>query len=146
MSDGTPREEGMPSFERVEDYKSLYSDIVRTRIGNGDLTLIFSKMIHVPGMNVGGSVVQEQAEVTVTWTYMKILASTLNALTQAVESEIGPIPMPATFFEAEATQLTRQQGAVRTLGLAMSAPPKAADATEVPPRRSRARRKSPDVN
>ena len=96
MSDGTPPEEdGVPSFTRADDYKRLYSDIFRTRIGNGDLTLIFSKTTHDPGIDVSGNIIEEQVEVTLTWTHMKVLASLLSSLTQAVETEIGPIPLPA---------------------------------------------------
>ncbi|SRR6266496_1594846 len=141
MSDGPPLEESvLPSFARADDYKRMHSDIVRTRIGNGDLTLIFSKLTHDPNFDVSGNIIMEQAEVIITWTHMKLLASLLNSLTQAVEIEIGPIPVPAQFFAADATQLDRQRAAVRSMGLATSPPAETVEDAPKPRARRNPRR------
>ena len=110
---------------RASDYKAIFCNIFRTAIGHGELTVVFSKLTHLPGMNVGGNIIEEQIEVVLAWPHMKILAATLDALVQAVEAEVGTIPVPRQFTEAIVGAVDRQRNAIRTLGMSAEISPPA---------------------
>jgi uncharacterized protein DUF3467 len=119
VSDETkPEEEEVaPTFTRSSDYKRLYSNLARIRLGSGEIVLLFSQITHEPGPNIQGNIVEEIAEVTLAWSQAKILATLLNSLVEAVETELGPIPVQGPFLEAQSSQLERQRQAVRNLEL-----------------------------
>jgi hypothetical protein len=113
---------------RANDYKAVYCNIFRTAIGHGELTVVFSKLTHPPGITVAGSIIEEQIEIVLAWPHMKILAATLDALVQAVEAEVGVIPVPKQFIEAMVGAVDRQRNGIRTLGMSAEppAPPRTA--------------------
>src|ERR1700730_2429576 len=64
-------------FERSADFKTIYSNFFRTRTGNGDFSLIFSRITHTPGLDIAGNIMEEQAEIIITWQQLKILTGLL---------------------------------------------------------------------
>jgi hypothetical protein len=86
--------------------------VFRTRVGNGDVTVIFSKLTHNPSITAAGDVIEEQVEIVMTWSQLKMFAQALHTLVDAIDQEAGEIQIPSNFrlnFEA-------QRSAVRTLG------------------------------
>jgi hypothetical protein len=82
---------------RSGDYKTIYSDVFRTRIGSGDVTLIFSKLTSSPNIAAIADIVEEKAEIVMSWPQLKMFEQVLRAIVDAVEQEIGKIPIPAAF-------------------------------------------------
>jgi hypothetical protein len=109
--------ESLPRFTRSQEYRAIYCDIYRARLGNGDIGIVFSRTSHEPGLDVGTSVIEEQAEIVISWGLAKVLTSHLVTLVAAVEEEIGGIQTPVglTF------SIERQRETVRSLGLTSSA-------------------------
>jgi hypothetical protein len=105
------------SFSRSSDYKSVYSNFFRTRVGNGDVTIIFSKFTHTSGVDVVGDVVEEQIEVVMAWPMLKILADQISSLVDAIELELCIIPTPQNAIVPADIQIEKQQQIVRSLGL-----------------------------
>src|SRR5690349_3187403 len=89
------------SFTRSPEYRAIFSDIVRTRVGNGECAIIFSKATHVPGVNIATSVIEEQIEVIVTWAELKALSLTMASLVEGIEAEMGPLPIHSKLIEAK---------------------------------------------
>jgi hypothetical protein len=85
------------SFSRASDYQSFFSDFHRMRIGNGSINIVFSKTTHSPGVQFTGSVVEEKAEVVMTWTQMKMMFINFSQTIEAIEKELGAIPVPQNF-------------------------------------------------
>jgi hypothetical protein len=104
------------SVTRSAEYRSIYSDIFRARIGSGDATLIFSRLTHSPSIAAAGNVIEEQVEVVMSWPHLKMLEHTLRNLVDAIEQEIGEIKLPAAFNP----NLEAQRIAIRSLGLSSS--------------------------
>lgn len=105
-------------FTRSPEYRVVYADLYRPRLGNGDVTLVFSRTAHEPAFSTEATVIEEQVEVVVSWGVVKLLTAHLGTLMAAVEDELGEIPVPAgiTF------DIDRQREAVRSLGLTRSTP------------------------
>jgi hypothetical protein len=145
MSDDINVEEDNVStpVTRANDYKAIYCNIFRTAISHGELTIVFSKLTHLPGLNVAGSIIEEQIEVALAWPHMKILAATLDSLVQAVEAEVGVIPVPKQFTETMVGAVDRQRTAIRTLGLSAEIPqtPTSREKTPEPPAPPRSARR-----
>src|SRR5205814_6333060 len=108
--------EQLPKVMRSPDYRVIYADLYRPRLGNGDVTLVFSRTSHEPSVSIEATVVDEQAEIVFSWATAKLLAAHLGALMTAIEDELGEIPVPAGItFDVQ-----RQREAVRSLGLTRS--------------------------
>jgi hypothetical protein len=105
-------------FTRSADYKTIYSSVVRTRIGNGDVSIVFSKTTHAPSAAFNANIIEEQVEVVMSWVQAKMFKEVLVSLLQAVDEEIGEIPIPSAFKIDKAVQ----RAAVQGLGLGFSAP------------------------
>jgi hypothetical protein len=101
---------------RAADYKAAYSDLFRTRMGAGDMTLLFARLTHSPSVIATANTVEEQFEVTLGWPQLKMLLITLSDIVDAFEEEIGPIPIPLNFRPNK----EGQRRAVRNLGLPTS--------------------------
>jgi hypothetical protein len=98
---------------RSPEYRTIYSNVVRPRVGNGDITLIFSRLTHAPHILANAQIVEEQVEVVMSWIHLKMFEQTLRMLVDAIDQEVGDIPLPAGFkLDPEA-----QHAVVRTLGL-----------------------------
>jgi hypothetical protein len=98
---------------RANDYKAVYSNFYRTRIGANEVTLLFARMTHTPSIFAVANTIEEEFEVTMGWTQIKMLAMTLAEMITAFEQEVGTIPIPSSFQP----NLEGQRQAVRALGL-----------------------------
>jgi hypothetical protein len=97
---------------RSADYRTIYSNVFRTRVGNGDVTVIFSRLTHNPSITAAGDVIEEQVEIVVTWSQLKMFAQALRTLVDVIDQEVGEIEIPSSFrLNPEA-----QRSAIRTLG------------------------------
>jgi hypothetical protein len=104
------------TFTRAPDFKTIFSDIVRPTIGNGSITIVFSKLTHKPSLNVQTNIVEEHVEVVMTWTQFKMVMQNFSSILSAIETEVGPIPMPHAFRASDASN----RAIVRALGLTAS--------------------------
>ena len=84
-------------FERSPLYRTIYADIVRPRIGNGDITAIFGKGHHEPGFMIDATIVTEEVEVVMSWMQLKMVNMIMGAIIDALEEEIGKIVIPSNF-------------------------------------------------
>jgi hypothetical protein len=98
---------------RSDAYKTIYSDAVRTRIGVGDVTIIFSKTTHLPSVLANPNIIEEQAEVIMPLPQLKMFERILRSLVDAFEQEVGVIPIPTSFV----INIEGQRQAIRSLGL-----------------------------
>jgi hypothetical protein len=105
------------SFRRAGDYKNIYSDLFKAIIGNGQLTIIFSRATHEPSATAETNIIEEQLEIVMSWPQMKMLAMHLISLVQAVEKEVGSIPIPNVFQNFIRENPQAQENIVRGLGL-----------------------------
>jgi hypothetical protein len=97
---------------RSADYRTIYSNVFRTRVGNGDVTVIFSRLTHNPSITAAGDVIEEQVEIVMTWSQLKMFAQALRTLVDVIDQEVGEIEIPSNFrLNPEA-----QRSAIRTLG------------------------------
>jgi Protein of unknown function (DUF3467) len=98
---------------RSDTYKTIYSNLYRTRVGSGEMTIIFNKVTHSPSILATGNIVEEQVEIIMPWPQIKMFEQTLKSIIDAFEQEVGVIPIPTSFqVNAEG-----QREAVRSLGL-----------------------------
>jgi hypothetical protein len=102
---------------RSPEYKTLYSNIFRPRVGAGDITIIFSKLTHSPSLMAVADVVEEQVEVVMSWPQLKMFTETLSTLVEAIDEEIGEIKLPTGFKP----NIERQREAIRSMGYPPSA-------------------------
>ncbi len=100
------------TFTRSPEYKVVYSNVFRTRVGGGDITLIFSRITHVPSIAVAGDVVEEQIEVVMSWQQLKQFEMALKSVVDAIEQEVGEIQVPTVFKIDQ----DGQRAVVRSLG------------------------------
>jgi hypothetical protein len=101
------------TFTRSADYKAIYSNFFRTRVGAGEITVIFSRITHAPSIGVAGNIIEEQAEVTMSWPQLKMLEQVLRGFIDVTEQEVGEISIPTAFK----IDLEGQRTVVRSLGL-----------------------------
>jgi hypothetical protein len=104
-----------PRFTRSTEYKTVFSDVYRPRLGNGDITIVFSKIRHDPGVDVSATSAEEQLELVLPWNVAKMLSLHLSALIAAMEDVLGPIPSPTGLR----VDIEEQRQAVRSLGLSV---------------------------
>jgi hypothetical protein len=119
---------------RATDYKNIYSNIFRTRIGTSEVTLLFARQTHTPSILASADSVEEECEVTMGWPQIKMLLMTLSDVISSYEAEIGVIGIPAAFQPNTAGW----RPAVRNLGIPSAPSRDASIATgSVPVRRQR---------
>jgi hypothetical protein len=99
------------TFTRAPDFKAFFCDMARSRLGNGTITLVFGKLAHAPSLEMVANIIEEHAEIAMSWTQLKMLVQNWSAILSAIETHIGPIPIPASFH------LTDPEESVRGLGL-----------------------------
>ena len=98
---------------RSDAYKAIYANAYRTRIGTGDVTIVFNKAAHTPSILAASNIIEEQTEIILAWSMAKMLAITLTSIVDAFEQEVGVIPIPTLFqYNVEG-----QRQVVRSLGL-----------------------------
>jgi Protein of unknown function (DUF3467) len=100
------------SFTRSPDYKTIYSNLFRTRIGSGDISIVFSRNTHTPSLTATANIVEEQVEVVMSGPQLKMLEQMLHTLVDTLEQEVGEIQIPMAFK----TNLEAQRAAIRSLG------------------------------
>ena len=103
---------------RSADYKTIYSNAFRSRVGNGDVTVIFSRLAHNASITAAGDVIEEQVEIVMSWSQLKMFAQALHTLVDAIDQEVGEIQIPSNFK----LSIEAQRSAIRTLGY--RSPPK----------------------
>jgi hypothetical protein len=108
-----PAELASLEVTRSADYKAVYSNVYRSRLGAEEITLIFGRLRHAPSIMADVSILEEEAEVIMTWSQLKMLAQTLSSTIDALEQEIGEVKIPKNFK----IDMERQRAVVRSLGL-----------------------------
>ena len=85
-------QEAVPQLrtERSPDYRRLFSNHFFLRFAPGDANITFSQLIDVPG-STSQDVIQEQVNITMSWTQLKMLGEYISSTVQAMEREVGPI-------------------------------------------------------
>lgn len=76
---------------RSAQYRIIYSNIFKSRIGPNDLALVFGILSDATGAPVA-NVWQEEATIVMAWPQVKILAKFLSEVVEAAEGQLGPIP------------------------------------------------------
>jgi hypothetical protein len=104
------------TFTRAPDFKTIFADMVRPRIGNGSITIVFGKLSHRPSLQMEANVIEEHIEIVMTWTQFKMVMQNFSSILSAIETEIGPIPIPETFRPSDETN----RAIVRALGMTAS--------------------------
>jgi hypothetical protein len=112
MSEAPPLAPPDFSYTRASDYKSFFSDIHKARIVNGGIAVTFSAMRSQPGGLIPANIIEEQAEVVMSWIQLKIVVQNLGSVLEAIEKEIGVIQTPGFAPNPEANRAV-----VRSLGL-----------------------------
>ncbi len=102
------------TYVRSSAFRSVYSNLYRTRVGLNELTLILSKVNHTPSLGVFGNILEEEVEVAMGWPQIKMLSQTLAAVITAYEQEIGEIKIPTNFV----ISVDAQRKAIQSLGIA----------------------------
>jgi hypothetical protein len=100
------------SSSRAPDYNIIFSDIHRARLGNGTVSVTFSRTTHPPGLQTLNNIIEEQCDIVMSWTQIKMVAMNLSAIVTAIEEEIGPISIPSAFRISHEANLA----VVRSLG------------------------------
>lgn len=85
------------TFTRSSEYKVVFSNAFRTRVGTGDITLIFSRVTHTPSVAIAGTIIEEQVEIAMSWPQLKQLAMALTSIVNAIEQEVEEIQVPMAF-------------------------------------------------
>src|SRR5437763_11458240 len=88
---GEPPVEQLLRVTRSPEYRVVYADLYRPRLGNGDVTFVFSRTTHEPKVSIEANIVEEQVEVVVSWAVAKLLAIHLGTLMAAIEDDLGEI-------------------------------------------------------
>jgi hypothetical protein len=112
------------TFTRAPDFKTIFSDMVRPTIGNGSINIVFSKLTHEPSMNMQTNIVEEQAQVVMTWTQFKMVMQNFSSILAAIETEVGPIPIPHAFRPSDASNRAIVRALWLTLAPTIETPPK----------------------
>src|SRR3954471_182533 len=81
------------TVERSPNFHTIVADLFKMRISPGDCTIIC-------GRSSGVGVIEEQAEILMSWGHLKILAMNLMEMVAAIEKEAGPIPIPRFFYDS----------------------------------------------
>jgi hypothetical protein len=102
----------MFTFTRAPEYRTIISDFHRARVGNGTANIIFSQVSHAPSAQILGNIIEEKVELVLSWTQLKMVSMNLASIVKAIETEIGPIPVPQGYQVIDANN----QLAVRSLG------------------------------
>lgn len=84
-------------FRRSPDYRTIFSDLHRFRLGNGTVNIVFSKTAHVPGIQMNPTVFEEEVEIVVSWMQLKMITMNLAMTIHAIEQELGEISIPEGF-------------------------------------------------
>lgn len=104
------------TFTRAPDFKVCFSDFHSPKVGNGTYTIVFSRVAHAPSSQILPNVIEEQVEIIMSWTQLKIITENMVSAIAAIEAEVGTIPFPSNFQINEAGN----RAVVRALGLSLT--------------------------
>src|SRR4051812_24221707 len=106
MADATAKPGTIEQIARSPDFRGVYSNVFRMRPGLADFTLIFARLSDLGSDKLGA---EDQVEIYVAPTMLKLMADALQAAVQAHEETWGPI-RPTLAVDVEALrQIIRQQ-------------------------------------
>jgi hypothetical protein len=77
---------------RSSRYQEVYANGVRMKVTPIDFTITFGTSPDIPG--APPALIQDEVSVTLTHSFVKVLARNLTAFVQAIEQELGPIRIP----------------------------------------------------
>jgi hypothetical protein len=77
---------------RSSRYQEVYANGVRLRVTPIDFTMTLGTSPDIPGGPL--NIIQDEVSVTLTHSFLKVLARNLSAVVQAIEEELGPIKIP----------------------------------------------------
>ena len=77
---------------RSPRYQEVYANGVRMKMTPIDFTMTLGTSPDIPG--APPSLIQDEVSVTLTHSFLKILARNLTAFVEAIEQELGPIRIP----------------------------------------------------
>ena len=95
--------------ERSSDYRRFSSNHFFLRFAPGEANVTFSQLIDVPGSTLQ-DVIQEQANITMSWPQLKMLGEYISATVQAMEREVGPITsigLPVEELQKQSNQIIK---------------------------------------
>lgn len=96
---------------RSPHYRTVSSNVFRTRLNIGEATIIFSRLYAPPGISAVSTGIEEEVEVVMSWAQMKMLQITLGSIVKAIEEEAGEIKLSSAFKE----NYEGQREAIKTL-------------------------------
>jgi len=118
-----PGDSAEPTFTRSSEFVSVFCDVFRSRIGNGECAITFSKTGYTTvSPSNATNVIEERAEIILSWQMLKVLVLQMASLVAAIEEEDGPIRIPASFAATVDARYNNQVAAVRSLELVPSPP------------------------
>src|SRR4051812_543446 len=112
-----PDEPAEPAFTRSPEFISVFCDLFRTRMGTGECAITFSKTGYSPGISNATNVIEERAEVILSWSVFKIFVLQMTSIIAAAEEVFGPVPIPAHFAATADIRYNNQVKALRELEL-----------------------------
>jgi hypothetical protein len=77
---------------RSSEYRSIYTNVFKTRVGVNEVATIFGYLTDQPGAPIA-NVWQEEACVIMSWSQVKTYAKFLSEIVAAAEEYLGPIPI-----------------------------------------------------
>jgi hypothetical protein len=98
---------------RSPAYRTIFSNVFRTRLGAGEVTLIFSRLAHRPSIAAAVDSIEEEVEIVMSWPQLKMFIKTLQGVVEAIDSEVGEIKVPANFQSNLDANAASQRQAVR---------------------------------
>lgn len=84
-----PTPPGQIPVIRSPRYQELYANAIRFKVTPIDFTMTLGTSPDIPGAPAG--VMQDEASIILTHSFLKVLSRHLNAMVQAVEQALGPI-------------------------------------------------------
>jgi hypothetical protein len=110
-------------WARSPAFRSIFSNFFQYRLGYGEIAVMLGT-ITSDSTPAGTAVLEQEAEIFMTWAQLKNLTLTMQLVIQTIESEIGPIPIALVDQEAALDNIRTH---VRKLNLSQWAQPKGGD-------------------
>lgn len=95
--------------ERSPDYRRFFSNHFFLRFAPGEANITFSQLVDIPG-STSQDVIQEQANITMSWPQLKMLGEYISWTVQAMEHEVGPIAsvgLPMEELQKQSTEIIK---------------------------------------
>src|ERR1700730_10762841 len=85
-----------PRIIRAKEYRTIYTNTFRVRIGDNDVGLIIGYQTQAPNDQM---LVQDEAEIVVTPRQLKFMAQMFGRVVEDIESVIGEVVLPEQMKE-----------------------------------------------